>query len=186
MERCTNNNISDYWLPEVEQRAHTTKHKGDNDGKGEQLQAPRRPHTWRLVCWLLNTTDIIKKAQQHFHFLWRLRANVLQQLLCNFQSLTVKSILNGLVWKVHSANALEMVVKTSPRLPSHPFRAFTARDVWKNPAASPLTPNTPATSCFNLYHLERGTRTSKPWPLDSRAVFTHKLLNWSQKQNFRL
>ncbi|KAI4885796.1 hypothetical protein NFI96_001160, partial [Prochilodus magdalenae] len=75
------------------------------------------------LTWTLNTTLIVRKAQQHLQFLRRLRrVNQPQQLLCNFYRSTVESILTSCitVWYGSPTSAehkvLQRVVKTAQHI----------------------------------------------------------------------
>ncbi|KAI4901016.1 hypothetical protein NFI96_010353 [Prochilodus magdalenae] len=89
------------------------------------------------LTWTLNTSHIVRKAQQYLHFLRRLRrVNPPQQLLCNFYRSTMESILTSCITVRYGSatsaerKALQRVVKTAPpQLPSHPYRTSTTRDV---------------------------------------------------------
>ncbi|KAI4902937.1 hypothetical protein NFI96_005134 [Prochilodus magdalenae] len=75
------------------------------------------------LTWAINTSHLVRKAQQRLHFLRRLRrVNLPQQLLCNFYRSTMQSILTSCitVWygSVTSAErkALQRVVKTAQHI----------------------------------------------------------------------
>ncbi|KAI4875372.1 hypothetical protein NFI96_001783 [Prochilodus magdalenae] len=78
-------------------------------------------HLAENLTWTINTSHLVRKAQQHF--LRRLRrVNMPQQLLCNFYRSTVESNLTGCitVWYGSATSAerkaLQRVVKTAQHI----------------------------------------------------------------------
>ncbi|KAI4872511.1 hypothetical protein NFI96_008269 [Prochilodus magdalenae] len=75
------------------------------------------------LTWTLNTSLIVRKAQQHLQFLRRLRrVNQPQQLLCNFYRSTVESILTSCITVWYGSptsvehKVLQRVVKTAQHI----------------------------------------------------------------------
>ena len=80
-------------------------------------------HLAEDLTWTINTSHLVRKAQQRLHFLRRLRrVNLPQQLLCNFYRSTVESILTSCitVWYGSATSAerkaLQRVVKTAQHI----------------------------------------------------------------------
>ncbi len=89
-------------------------------------------HISEDLSWSLNTSKLVKKAQQHLYFLRRLhKAHLSPQILINFYCCTIKSILTTCftVWysSCSTANrkALKRVVKTAQHIIGAPLPAIT-------------------------------------------------------------
>ena len=121
--------------------------------------------------WSANTLAVIKKAQQHLHFLRVLRkSNICEKLLVTFYRSTIESILTYriTVWFSHCTEAdrrrLQRVVETAQRIIGWPLSSLkdTYSSCWLSSAESITRDSThPAHHLFDLLPSGRHYRSIK-------------------------
>ncbi len=148
-------------------------------------------HITEDLTWTTNTMSLSKKAQQHLHFLRRLkRASLPPPILTTFYRGTIESVLTSCitVWYGNCSAAdrktLQRTVNTAAKIIvplSHPSWTFSLHDAPANPTASWRTPPTPPTVSSSSYHQEDGTGASEPAPPDCSTAFSPRLWEpWTQ------
>ena len=123
------------------------------------------------LSWSANTSAVIKKAQQHLHFLTVLRKNICEKLLVTFCNSTIKSILTYCitVWFSRCTVAIGEVSsewsrqhKRSSDAPSLPSKTFRLSH-----ETAPILHIT----CLSCYPLAGSTSPSKPELTVSHSFF---------------